>query len=1134
MKVFSQSLLAVAMLFGMAAAATSQSAEVPRFADDFSTSALLAELWKTTPPDRWKVADGVLGVSGGGASAAPKGLQVDGPVAVSFRMRVGDFGKGNNWVGANVRGILFSLTPGGFWHVYRSPAQERSLGGIQTTERPETGRWYAFRIEQDGDRYRWLVDGAVVADFREPNVVRGSDGLVSLASSGPQADYDDISIASLESQGDISPNFIQNASFENVYDIVPFAWKPTGISTIPPARLWARWGVDTNAFWHGRQSLRVESGEKENPGFMCHQTGMPVGLPCTFSVYLKADRPELRASLMYFEYPSGPWKHKEVRVGTEWARHTFTVDSPSNRNVRVGAQVVSGQAGTLWADAAQIEMGTEATPFALAHLDSQEAQGSKENSGHPIPQDRDVPVVATPPVLDGKLDDPIWTDATRAWPLTLPAGATPREKTDAWMAMSGTTLYLGMRCQDSAIGELKAGVTEHDGPVYGDDCVEILLDTKRDRKTYYHLVVNALGTRFDAGPGRDIAWNHAWEAKTHRGADFWSVEVALPLAAFSPSPELSNVWGVNLCRSNHKAGEFSSTAVPESAIFHCPALFPGARISDDAFAQMLVVPEALELMRTPEGGLRFAGRLANRTGAPQQVEVRGGDAASPWTSGVIAVPSGGRAAFAVDDFPGSPDAPEARIRGIVRAAGATGGPLHEFTVLLPVKRVLDGMFERSFHSLETSARFRIQIALPPAALATNALVWRIGDQESTLTGETLSETMAIDVPLDGLAPGLHPFQAVLKDGAGREIARLDATLDKRPPMRNAVPIDRPSRAVVADGRPFFVFAPLVHFFPHTSPEHIDRVINHFADAGFRSIMVVGRQEIGTQKWGRVFERCHERNLKLIAWPGGFSGKQDNEIFRSFIERWREHPALLAWLPVDEPELYATPEATRATIEFYQKLDPHHPVYANNTVMGIPSRFAGLPGDLLSIDDYLTNREGRKVEEIVRQVEIMEQAARPTHRPVWIFLVGNNLYNHTREPTAAEQVAESYGSAVAGASGLIYFMGDPAERGHWLQMQQLNAEFAALESVLLSATPAPEARCSSGAIRFATRRVGSDVYLISVNLEDSPVEATFAMAGVDSEEAAVLFEERMARFEKGALKTTFAPHARQVYRVTLSE
>ena len=193
MKVFSQSLLAVAMLFGMAAAATSQSAEVPRFADDFSTSALLAELWKTTPPDRWKVADGVLGVSGGGASAAPKGLQVDGPVAVSFRMRVGDFGKGNNWVGANVRGILFSLTPGGFWHVYRSPAQERSLGGIQTTERPETGRWYAFRIEQDGDRYRWLVDGAVVADFREPNVVRGSDGLVSLASSGPQADYDDIS-----------------------------------------------------------------------------------------------------------------------------------------------------------------------------------------------------------------------------------------------------------------------------------------------------------------------------------------------------------------------------------------------------------------------------------------------------------------------------------------------------------------------------------------------------------------------------------------------------------------------------------------------------------------------------------------------------------------------------------------------------------------------------------------------------------------------------------------------------------------------------------------------------------------------------------------------------------------------------
>ena len=80
----------------------------------------------------------------------------------------------------------------------------------------------------------------------------------------------------------------------------------------------------------------------------------------------------------------------------------------------------------------------------------------------------------------------------------------------------------------------------------------------------------------------------------------------------------------------------------------------------------------------------------------------------------------------------------------------------------------------------------------------------------------------------------------------------------------------------------------------------------------------------------------------------------------------------------------------------------------------------------------------------------------------------------------------------------------------------------------------QARCSSGAIRFATRRVGSDVYLIAVNLENRPVEATFSVAGADAEEAVVLFEERMARFEKGALKTTFAPHARQVYRVTLSE
>ncbi len=1122
------------ILLGGSVPVYSTGAERVVFADDFTTSALMMEMWKTTPSDGWKMEDGVFRLmKAGPASATPRGLDRAEPVAVTFRIRVRDFGKGNNWVGARVRGIHFTLTPEGFWHVYNSPAQERALGGIQK-KGIALNHWYDFRIEHDGDRYRWLVDGEVVADFREPNPVNGADQLVALATSGPQADYASLAVYALADTGDLSPNFIRNASFETVYDIVPYGWKPSGISTIPQVRFWSRWGVDTNTFWHGRQSLRVVSAEHDSAGVMCHQAGMPVGRPCTFSIYLKADRPDLLARLMYFEYPAGPWKHQEVRVGTDWERFTFTIDSPSNRNVRVGAQVMSGQAGTLWVDAAQLEVGTEATPFEPAYSDTPSAMEDADSETARIPKDRAVTEADVAPVVDGRLDDSVWTDATRTWPLLLPGGGTPQEATEAWMVVSGDTLYLAFKCHDSRMDQLKAEVTEHDGPVYGDDCVEVFVDTHRDGGAYYHLVVNPLGTRFDAGPGRNISWNHAWTAAVHRAETYWSVEIALPLSTFSPSPEQAGTWGVNFCRGNHKAGEYSSTALPSTPNFHVPHLFPGLTLPDDTLRALRVVPEALSLMQTADGGLRLTGRLVNRTGEARQVRLVSGDPGMSWTSPPVDVPAGQSVPVEVADFPGSADLPEVRVHGCVRDSGGAALPRHAFTVMLPVERVMDGRFERTFYSLEPAAHVQVRIALPPDVLAASTLTWRLDGEATSLTGIEQGGAIRLAVPLEGVPPGEHPVDVVLTDKEGQELARIDTVLDRRPPMRNAVSIDRISRAVVADGRPFFVFAPLVHIFPHTSPEHIDRVINHFADAGFRSIMVVGRLEIAPENWGRVFDRCRDRHVRLIVWPGGFSGKQDNAIFRPFIERWRDHPALLAWLPVDEPELYASPESARETIEFFQRLDPHHPVYVNNTVMGIPSRFAGLPGDILSIDDYLTNREGRTVSEILHQVDIMEQAARPTQRPSWIFLVGNNLYNHNREPTAAEQVAQSYGSAIAGATGLVYFMGDPVDRGHWRQMKQLNREFSVLESVLLSSTPAPEAVCSAGAIRFTTRRVGSEVYLIAVNSEDRPVEATFIVSGLGSREGVQLFEEQVVAFTDDSLKTQFAPHARQVYRVSLPE
>jgi hypothetical protein len=220
------------------------------------------------------------------------------------------------------------------------------------------------------------------------------------------------------------------------------------------------------------------------------------------------------------------------------------------------------------------------------------------------------------------------------------------------------------------------------------------------------------------------------------------------------------------------------------------------------------------------------------------------------------------------------------------------------------------------------------------------------------------------------------------------------------------------------------------------------------------------------------------------------------------------------------------------MDAFHEADPDHPSFVNNTVGGIPSRFAGLPGDILSVDDYLTNRERRAVREIVHNVDVMNEAGAPTERPTWIYIVGNNLNNHYREPTAGEQIAQSYGCAIAGATGLLYFYGLPTDKGNWAALCQVNRELTTLAPVLLSPEPAPIAACLSPAIRFTTRRVGSSVYLVAVNLEDEPVKAIFEIKGATSLEAVAVFEDRFVRVESTAFEDQFAAHARHVYRLEM--
>ena len=117
-----------------------------------------------------------------------------------------------------------------------------------------------------------------------------------------------------------------------------------------------------------------------------------------------------------------------------------------------------------------------------------------------------------------------------------------------------------------------AGTTGHD--VYGDDCVEIFLDTNRDRQTYYQLVINASGARLDSR-GFSTAWNAPWQAVVKRGRWSWVAEARIPFTSVEPGRRHAGIWAVNVVRSYHtknKICEYSGYSRIEKN-FHEPRNF---------------------------------------------------------------------------------------------------------------------------------------------------------------------------------------------------------------------------------------------------------------------------------------------------------------------------------------------------------------------------------------------------------------------------------------------------------------------------------------------------------------------------------------------------------------------------------
>jgi len=154
--------------------------------------------------------------------------------------------------------------------------------------------------------------------------------------------------------------------------------------------------------------------------------------------------------------------------------------------------------------------------------------------------------------LDGKLDEPAWRKAD-----VLPANARiedggPAAVSTAFRVLfDDAHLHVGVRCDEPHVDRIFDRLSKRGENVWRENAVEMVITPPGDKAPTYHLSVNTLATVFEKRhEGKQLVdWPAGAKAAVHRGRDFWSAEIAVPLAAFAVERiATGDVWRCNFSR----------------------------------------------------------------------------------------------------------------------------------------------------------------------------------------------------------------------------------------------------------------------------------------------------------------------------------------------------------------------------------------------------------------------------------------------------------------------------------------------------------------------------------------------------------------------------------------------------------
>jgi hypothetical protein len=171
------------------------------------------------------------------------------------------------------------------------------------------------------------------------------------------------------------------------------------------------------------------------------------------------------------------------------------------------------------------------------------------------------------PVIDGKLDDPVWEKAAWGGDFVQSEpyeGREPSEKTEFKVLYDDKALFVAVRAHDSQAAKIERRMSRRDQG--GGDQVIVAIDSIYDQMTAFVFTVNAAGIKSDqilANDGmstsneEDMSWDPIWNAATSIDGQGWSAEMRIPLSQLRFGNKDEHVWGLDIRRVLFRNSESS-------------------------------------------------------------------------------------------------------------------------------------------------------------------------------------------------------------------------------------------------------------------------------------------------------------------------------------------------------------------------------------------------------------------------------------------------------------------------------------------------------------------------------------------------------------------------------------------------